>query len=1100
MNGDREGMIVPHEHEGSLRNLDLPDHIKYVDTEAGIVLYDEDKLDPEVIIRKVRDGDEAFMAEFLGKGAPKPTSPEGATVQVLRDAAGHELNAAVAGPKTEGVVKATLESQATQPGDVVAKEAPQETLAKRVEPTMEEMDKSIFDQEYPFLLKDLQKGLKDFPETLSNVLAKVSGIEHDPSRPFESINEVVKRTRDALSEELSKASKELDAFNASIKESGGTVHSDDSWSTFHALDKKKQDIATLLHDLDRARLKILEQDAKDGLAAIAKRNAEASRRQAIEAATGKPVQKPESPALGAGPMVTVQAAKKFLGQTASVVGRTFDWMAKKAHVQPVLESIRRSLGQVGEDIVMKDAQLRMDAVRYFNMAKENYVNAFKGLTAEETRRVDLAANWASDHDSMPFTLTARELAALDDIRAGIRALAHVQKINGGPGVKEGYDTYREMMMRENYVPNAMKKGFLKDLIESRSSDPARYERHHQEWLDYAENKLGGDREKAEEIWKALTDVNNTFGASPATPAYKALRVQEGIGVPPSWRMPLKDALDYHALRASTDLSYYKHIQSDPRISKVLGLNADNGWGQPHPDVPEVNNEGGRQDIQDLIADWDRVRKSRTDELQALTSFVLSNQLGLSASLRDFTTTLTNSLVESKGLGVARMAKSIAEAFGGSKSAFEGGALQRRDSASPDSQFIVGSLFNDWAERLRTWTGRTAIQNFLETSTYNYGKAYGKKLLGDLTSGDKAAQSFAVKQLDRMLGTEWKNTFIRDPKQIEDLFAFKFRESMSGSHRAADLSREMLPASKLGGGWETMRGLTTLSRWSVGRMNNWRKHVWGAMEDGNPVPFIKSIVGGVLSAEAVEQLKEWLTGQKPPEMSWKEFVNSGFDDAAYTIAGKLQLTSGLGLLGDAMWTIAQARKGELKYSQLNNPAIATVTRTLTRMMQGAEAIDKGRSPVELLAELPMQIILDNNQNLRMIKQRANYDETGDTGRREEQLYNRAIGRKPFISEVNPFLASTKIKRASNMRDAAKYADALKDEIATTAVVPELKSAIRQPQVYNYMSTLQGPRAAQAQQERDVQREYLNRQKEMLFRQQAQRARQEVSMETRKKWGY
>ena len=944
--GDRAAMIIPDEYAGSIKNLDLPDNIKYVDTDTGIVLYDDTKLEPGDIVTSISKGDEAFMAKFLGKGAPK--TADATSVQVLRDAAGHEINAAVSSPKTEPAVKAALEAQATQLGDVVAKEVPEDVLARR------------------------------------KVVEQLGGVK----------------------------------------------------------------------------------------------------------------EKPESPALGAGPMVSGGQLKKFIGQTAKPVGKAFDWLAERTHVQPVLESIRNSLGDVGEKIVLKDAELRMDAARYFNIAKESYIKAYKDLTPSEAKRVEQAAFWADDHGGVPFTLTAKEQAALDEIHAGLRNLGHIQKLNGGPGIND-HGHFREIELRENYVPNVMKKGMMKEIIEARADDPKLFEQRHQEFLDYFEFKTG-DRAKGEEVWNNLLSRDNSFGANPGTPAFKATRVMEGIGVPPEWRMGLKDALDYHALRASTDLAFYKNIQSDPAISKVLGLSNDNGWGKPHPDVPGVNNEGARQDIQDLIADWDRVRQSRTDGLQAMTSFVLSNQLGFNASARDFITTMTNSLMESKGVGVHRAAKAIAEAFGGFESAFKGGALQRRDSASPDSQFIVGNLLNDWAERIRTYTGRTTIQNFLETSTYNYGKSYGEKLLSDLTSGNKRAQEYAVRQLDRFLGTEWKLEWIKDPARVADLFAFKFRESMSGSHRAADLPRAMLPASKLGPGEAGIRFLTTLSRWSVGRMNNWRKHVWGELEAGNPMPFIKSIVGGVLSAEAFEGIKEWLTGQKPPEMTWKEFVNSGYDDAAYTIAAKLQLTSGLGLLADAMWTGAQMSKGELKYSQLNNPALSAVTTMGKRLFQAKEAVDKGRNPIDMLAELPMQVIMDNNQNIRMLMQRQSNEETGDKGAREERLFNRAQGKKPYAGEVNPFLASSKIKRAASIPEASKYANELTKEIQTTAVVPEMKSsAIRKPEFYQYMSTLQGPRAAQEQQQRDVNREYLNRQKEMLIRQQAVRA---LSRENMKKWGY
>jgi len=239
-----------------------------------------------------------------------------------------------------------------------------------------------------------------------------------------------------------------------------------------------------------------------------------------------------------------------------------------------------------------------------------------------------------------------------------------------------------------------------------------------------------------------------------------------------------------------------------------------------------------------------------------------------------------------------------------------------------------------------------------------------------------------------------------------------------------------------------------------------------------------------AAPAVEAIEQFITGQKPQELTWAEWLGLAKDDGrpddnkldelAYTILAKAQLTGMGGMLSSLALNAYQLKHGEATYG-FQNPFWQSAEDLVGRILQfwGTHS-----GPELLLApfSIPLETVLQETQTARLLRNRIK--KVGETGMREEKIWKRMTGQtSPGMASFmrgNPWDPRRRISRAQSMEEIVKEIPGLVKSYKKYTPSGPTRFANRERPLdyYSFLKTIQGTPAAAGQFQRDIQNDTLN----------------------------
>lgn len=506
-----------------------------------------------------------------------------------------------------------------------------------------------------------------------------------------------------------------------------------------------------------------------------------------------------------------------------------------------------------------------------------------------------------------------------------------------------------------------------------TKNPAEAERLRQEYIDHVMNENGVSKEAAEKAF--ASQLHSNVGPNGQNPFFRGSRLESGIGPPKSWIEPdpFKAARKYVS-RHYTDLEYHEFIESNPVLAKAMNLES-NGKGEAIPD--DVEFEGRRvrpgellnTDTQTDLKDYMGYVDPHTQEVEKWMGLVHSAKIGPISGTVSHIQTLGHVTGMLKPGEYKHFLTGWRDMFttSGFDRAIKAGSVRPTRNVLPTVAEYMDEGLNQLQDAINKYTGRELMSRASDVWLDTVGRAIAESRIRD---GD-------TKFLKDYGPPDWQ---YRKADDIINFAAAKFTRNFAGAYDATDQP----PALSRGSGGP-LGTMFKLSRWPVGRFNRWRDQEYKQAKEGNFVPLLVQLGGGLLSVEAINFLKEQIIGQKPRELSWSEFFKLGGDkDAAYTLFSKVATASQMGLMGDILFMAAGASSGEGPRGS-QNLLIQSTTDLFTRLSQFTTALGKGTAEFGIgdLSKLVFEIAKDNIQALKLVTEKKK-----DTGEREERLARRA----------------------------------------------------------------------------------------------------------------
>jgi hypothetical protein len=387
-------------------------------------------------------------------------------------------------------------------------------------------------------------------------------------------------------------------------------------------------------------------------------------------------------------------------------------------------------------------------------------------------------------------------------------------------------------------------------------------------------------------------------------------------------------------------------------------------------------------------------------------------------------------------------------------AMAAGVIRPHRNADPSvDQAVQG--FDRLVDFYDTYTGNDPLQKGYKTAVFE---------VMNLVAGNRinSGDTVAMKKWGPL---EWESMLARDPKELQEYMATRMTKNAVGSYNA-----ETLPAWTLTGSNSRLLPQVLLSRWSIDRANRFMQNIIEPAKRGNIAPLIRSLIGSLaISAPLIELMKEKLTGRKPRELSWEEFLKLGGKDTAYTVMLKADQAAFGGILANLGSMAAQGLNKEVPFG-IHNPVFTFAENSLHRAFQAVDAIDDGKGIVHVLSEMAKQTGREQLQVMRVV------DPLPDTGEREERIARR-LGYLPSNGMIppgiiNPFSKQQEYRRGDVRSLVVDFNNSLRRGILpepppraernTRGVVDE-KLVPRA--YYKFIEEAQGKEAAEAALKRD-----------------------------------
>lgn len=771
----------------------------------------------------------------------------------------------------------------------------------------------------------------------------------------------------------------------------------------------------------------------------------------------------------------IEAVKKLLSSEESrnfgigeVANKANPVEMLRAAVKPTTAQVAENYGDLGKTFAKRVESLDIHRDQ-LEQPKQQFVKELgKGVDEASAERIQQYGQEMYENNKSSIKLTPKEQEVYD----GLRLLAdETAKEKSGPNapwinaIENGRHVVRPFQKQQRYWPS-VRSAEVDKLVNDPKSDPARAAQLRKDFIDWVMKKTGASEEAANKIYAA--QLHEKVGNQGPNPEFRGSRLESGIGLPPSWREPnALVAMRKYLNRHYTDLVYHQDIESNPALAKGLAL-SDMGKGDA---IPEKVMHNGEEVQLGQIAN-----KDTAAALRAYTGATdpgaqkFEKWLGFIHTLKLGPVTQTKNHIQTVGMlpGVIHpseyplVLKAWHDMFTpeGYARALQSGSVRAGRNITPGVAMDIDTGMTKIMDIANKYTGTEALAkaNDVFLDTVGRGVAENRIALGD--------KDF----LEKFGPPDWRTKSL---DEIVNYAAARFTKNFAGAFNATEQPSYMLRGT--GGPFSV---LYKLSRWPIGRFNRWYENEYTQLKNGNPLPVISQLAGGMLSAGAVNYLVQALTNRKPKEMTWEEFLNTGGKDKAYTIFSKIATASQTGLLGDLLFAGTQYMHGEYPRGY-NNLLLKTASDTITRLNQFATAVSDGTTSFwGGLPTLAFSLMKDQIQVAKLL------DEQDDTGSREERIARR-IGYLPPKGEFaapgldNPFSEAGAYRR----EDIPALTAALENKIKMGVSPSAPDSEVRNQRVYyqgepkgyyDFIAEAQGQKAADAARERDYENTIKKRQ--------------------------
>lgn len=659
-----------------------------------------------------------------------------------------------------------------------------------------------------------------------------------------------------------------------------------------------------------------------------------------------------------------------------------------------------------------------------------------------------------DHGKSDITLNAEQAKANESITKVLQDFrTYHNKI--GPMIHQGDKVRPGGMKPEGYQFNMWDPDKLATLMEKPGSAQAKAIED-----AYVEHLVSKEVDPTE-AKQMFSDYVKALGSNRARPSFEtefgAVRKAEGYGLPWSLVDPnFTRASIRYARRAGTDVAFFKHIQKDPNMLKMLGLRDQLG-NEPVSDYPiYATHPAVIKASQSLLGYSD---STINPVFASATRSVGSAVMGIGTALRN--------LVQ---------APSAALAHAGWSDAIKSIALDQKTIARAREAGAVKARFSDFdtLENLGDLGTTKTIVKMLDAFSNTMRKVQGR----DFSDKLEAEYHYAIGE---KLAADWFAAAKSNPQalkmlKLHGLIVDDLQAKINGQLPIAneDIQKVAKSVTDAGRGTYDSRGLPTwamhgqlapffaLSRWSIEKSNTIKRDVLMPATQGNFAPLLRYTLGTLLTGAAIEQLNSVLSGKRNEDPTLKETVEFGNTEAKLAKAiGLFQLGSFGGILSDSAKLAMRAAQGkDLTYSNpASMPLYTWATETIGRNIADASgAIKDGEDKFDVAGKLITSILTQSIQSARYISAYANPQDTNRKERfRDMRVFNELVEDKSPSSSTgrpNDFedIEAKKFKRTDDIEEALKLVpEMLSKAIAKAGNDPyKLSAELRKLKNNNYQT--------------------------------------------------
>lgn len=690
-----------------------------------------------------------------------------------------------------------------------------------------------------------------------------------------------------------------------------------------------------------------------------------------------------------------------------------------------VEALRRS-GNPDKQYFAERADELFARIRNYTGKYENEI--LKPLVdlsmADQKALVELL--YDEDATGVPITPAARLRPAYKAIRAGLKLMATDQIAAGQliSGAPRG--------VNPTYFPNVVDPTVLHDLAYNTGSKRAlELERQYIDYnTDRYMNKRGMSRADAAALAResfdafrgALKPMSIEGGFD-----FGAVTMREGGKLPPTWVSadPVAGFRSY-IKRFARSRAFYDTIQRDERAMAALGGKSYfDAAGREQPVTIAADNlardPNARALMESAIGVTHESQEGITPAIGRLAnSLLLSNVM---TRVTDVATTPFKALSylpvsEIPGLigHLGNMRKSMENAYrtGGVR---RGDMMVLRDVLGAGDRFVRGS--DKLAEQIVKWTGSEALEKgarFLAQNVGEYVYDVNKTLAA---RGDKRALEF----LNR-LTPEWRTL---DRAEVSQRVAQLFQGRYDATNLPIWIANS--PAAPF----------FSMMKWNIEQWNNFKRFSWQPALNGDPMPLVKTLLGGALGGAIVGELREDISGKKQRVATMDE-LRFGFDkgdksraavEAMRKAAFIAQVTGTLGIVGE-LGLQALDIGAKDKPQGFSWPAFEMAAGAVSKIQNAASAVvEKPDNAGQILANMANDLAKDNFSQYRILLNtldRAGVDTGAAAGpgqveesnrRRDLRMSNKLRGEKvQFSPFIEADYAGTKERRMDKTRDMAE----------------------------------------------------------------------------------
>ena len=478
-------------------------------------------------------------------------------------------------------------------------------------------------------------------------------------------------------------------------------------------------------------------------------------------------------------------------------------------------------------------------------------------------------------------LNANEKKVNDAVTAFFNS--HATERNTTPGLHVG-------SIDKNYINDTISHNIF-DILNKSAQSPASIKLK-RDFLEYQTKALVADGRKLPDAQKeAQRRLNEVMAAMQydkqvnLAEHFGPLDEHKGYGLPDSWKSNnLMELLQTYGNRSAKRLAYAKEIENTP--AKEMLFN------------PEKENLSANPRVAHVLKQFTGLKDKARSSTEGVNGVIAAALTGTFSGVRDVVTTQTLG-AQHMGLGqvpraivhgIANVGKNWSESLSQGVRTEHIGTIEGLDSISGLSGVTSG--LRKLREIVNVVQGRSTLESIGRTMAYGQGKFLAHENIDLYRRGKLTKGSQQEKFLDDFGPEDWRKKFKNggSEEDYKDL-ATKFSHSVTQTYNAQDLPRFATDSP--------IAPFLQLSRWNIGKANNFVKYTIQPAMRGNYKPLLSAVAYTLLGGgAAIESLNELISKRrsKLPSVSELQAVHAMDGKTgkmlAYKIAGMAAL-SGFG---------------------------------------------------------------------------------------------------------------------------------------------------------------------------------------------------------------